>query len=219
MNTIMNRAYQIMEEQGIDPSSRTTAWQDFRARGIGESAGARTEATREKSLELILRAADAAIPAALEQSEKVSRTGWVPLNQIIQKGEVIASDPELKTFGMANLQLAEHWARAMNPMGVMREGDRDLALHFLSTADSKETYRRAVMQLKTQIEREFSAVKAGKEGGDGADALRGADATSAPAPKGGSSGEPAKVSSKAEYDALPKGKQYVAPDGSVRVKQ
>ena len=59
---------------------------------------------------------------------------------------------------MANLQLAEHWARAMNPTGVMRESDRDLALGFLSTADSPQTYARAVAQLKKQIEREKGAV-------------------------------------------------------------
>jgi hypothetical protein len=72
---------------------------------------------------------------------------------------VIASNPELRRFGMANLQLAEHWARAMNPTGVMRESDRDLALGFLSTADTKDTYRQVVNQLKTQITRERDAVR------------------------------------------------------------
>lgn len=134
--------------------------QDFAATGIGMNAGARTSGTREANLNLILKAADAAIPAALEASEKVSRTGWVPINQIIQRGEVIASNPELKEFGMANLQLAEHWARAMNPTGVMRESDRDKALGFLSTADSKETYKRVVMQLQKQITRERDSIRA-----------------------------------------------------------
>ena len=132
--------------------------QEWQSRGVGMSAEARTAGTREANLGIILKATDAAIPAALEASEKVARTGWVPLNQIIQKGQVIASNPELKEFGMANLQLAEHWARAMNPTGVMRESDRDLALGFLSTADSPQTYARAVAQLKKQIEREKGAV-------------------------------------------------------------
>ncbi len=65
---------------------------------------------------------------------------------------------------MANLQLAEHWARAMNPTGVMRESDRDMALSFLSTADSKDTYKRAVMQLKKQIEREREGVLKARSG-------------------------------------------------------
>jgi hypothetical protein len=66
----------------------------------------------------------------------------------------------------------------MNPMGVMRESDRELALGFLSLADSKETYRRAMMQLKTQIEREYKAVQSGKPGGAGAAPVPGGDAPS-----------------------------------------
>jgi hypothetical protein len=105
---------------------------------------------------------DAAIPAALEQSEKVWRTGFVPLNKIIQRGEVMTSDPELRAFGMANLQLAEGWARAMNPTGVMRESDREKALEFLTTADSPATYRRLVKQLETQIKRERDSIRKGE---------------------------------------------------------
>jgi hypothetical protein len=138
--------------------------QKFKASGIYQNTESRTGASREANLNIILKAADAAIPAALEASEKVARTGWVPLNQIIQKGQVMASNPELRQFGMANLQLAEHWARAMNPTGVMRESDRDMALHFLSLADSKDTYKQAVMQLKTQITRERDAIRSATPG-------------------------------------------------------
>lgn len=163
LEAIANRAAERLVEQGRAPEAAAALvsanMQKFKASGIGQNAESRTSATREANLNLILKATDAAIPAALEQSERVARTGWVPLNQIIQKGQVMTSDPELRKFGMANLQLAEHWARAMNPTGVMRESDRDMALHFLSTADSKDTYRQAVGQLKTQITRERDAVR------------------------------------------------------------
>jgi hypothetical protein len=165
LEAISNRAAQRLIEQGMNPEQAAALtsqnMQKFRASGIGQNTEARTGASREANLNLILKATEAAIPAALEQSEKVSRTGWVPLNKIIQGGQVMTSDPELRKFGMANLQLAEHWARAMNPTGVMREADRDLALHFLSTADSKDTYKQAVGQLKTQITRERDAIKGG----------------------------------------------------------
>lgn len=168
LKAISNRAGEVLAtEYGLNPKEAADhlgkKLQEFNASGIYQNQEARTSAGREANLNLILRATEAAIPAALEQSEKVSRTGWVPLNKVIQRGQVMTSDPELRKFGMANLQLAEHWARAMNPLGVMRESDRDLALHFLSTADSKDTYKQAVMQLKTQITRERDAVKGGKE--------------------------------------------------------
>jgi hypothetical protein len=161
---ISNRAAEILvNEYGMTPDAAAAHLgkkvQEFKASSMGQGAEARTAGVREANLNLILRAADAAIPAALDASEKVARTGWVPVNKVIQNGEVIASSPELKRFGMANLQLAEHWARAMNPTGVMRESDRDKALSFLSTADSKDTYRQAVDQLRTQITRERDAVK------------------------------------------------------------
>ena len=189
LRAITNKSSDILtNEMGMSPKDAASHMlkkqQEFNAQGQGLNAEARTTGVREANLNLILKAADAAIPAALEASDKVARTGWVPLNKIIQHGEVMASDPALKSFGMANLQLAEHWARAMNPTGVMRGEDRDIALGFLGTADSKETYRTAVEQLRTQITRERDAVKSSR----GMSELPGNAAPSAPqagAPKAG----------------------------------
>jgi hypothetical protein len=152
--------YGYTPEQASDFLSRNA--QAFKAGQVGLSAEARTAGTREGNLNLILSATAAAIPAALDASDNLWRTGWVPLNNILEKGRIIASVPEQKEFGMANLQLAEHWARAMNPTGVMRESDRDKALSFLSTSDSPETYRRLVQQLQKQITRERDAVRANR---------------------------------------------------------
>ncbi len=169
LTAVRNKAAEILtEEGGMSPedaaATMSKRFQAFKAQGIGLGAESRTAGTREANLNLILKATEAAVPAALEASEAVSRTGWVPINQIIQKGQVIASSPELKQFGMANLQLAEHWARAMNPTGVMRESDRDMALNFLNTADSKDTYKTAVLQLQKQITRERDAVRSTRDG-------------------------------------------------------
>jgi hypothetical protein len=164
-NGLRSQAAQIImqEHPGMSPAQvaehLNSAEQGFKGQQIGINSQARTAGVREANLNLILRATDAAIPAAIEASEKVARTGLVPLNRIIQKGEIMTSDPELVEFGMANLQLAEHWARAMNPTGVMRESDRDKALTFLDTGLSQGTYRRAVDQLQKQITRERDAVR------------------------------------------------------------
>lgn len=158
---IRAKAVQQEIEAGGDPGNWPSRWQDFKAAGVGKSAGERVKANREENLNLILKAADAAIPAALEASKALPRGDYVPLNKLIQKGEIMSSDPRLVEFGMANLQLAEHWARAMNPTGVMRESDRDKALTFLDTAYGNSTYERAVMQLQKQITRERDAVRGG----------------------------------------------------------
>jgi hypothetical protein len=164
LTAIHNRAAEILQkEKGMSPQDAAAHLSDklktFKAETIYGNTEARTGASREANLNLILKATEAAIPAALEASDRVNRTGWVPLDRIIQKGQVATSDPNLARFAMANLQLAEHWARAMNPTGVMRESDRDMALGMLGTATSKETYKAAVEQLRTQITRERDAVK------------------------------------------------------------
>jgi hypothetical protein len=169
IRALRNRAAQILIARGGDPAQvaqyLSGRIQEFKARQIGLSAEARTQGVREANLNLILKAADAAIPAAIEASANVTRYGgpFVPLNKIIQNGQLMTSDPALREFGMANLQLAEHWARAMNPTGVMRESDRDMALSYLSTATSHETYVRMVQQLQKQITRERDAIHAGRQ--------------------------------------------------------
>lgn len=213
-----NRAAEILvDENGLTPAEAAIHLsgqiQAFKARQIGLGAEARTGGTREANLSIILRAADAAIPAALEASEKLGRTGFVPLNKIIQKGQVMTSDPELKEFGMANLQLAEHWARAMNPTGVMRESDRDKALEFLSTADSPDTYRRAVQQLYKQIQREKAAVDAGRQPVPGTPATPGGKSPSEAKGAPSASESRPTASTKAEYEALPSGTEFIGSDG------
>lgn len=135
--------------------------QEFKSRAIGINARARTAGTREANIEIILREARSDVPTALEASQKVTRYGGalVPLNKLIQHGEVMSSNPEMVEFGMANLQLAEHWAKIMNPTGVMRESDRDLALKYLDTALSGGTYERAVHQLEKQMNKTYDAVR------------------------------------------------------------
>ncbi len=168
---VRNRMAEILtQEQGKSPQDAakfvTDANREIAANQIAANAGARTRATRIANLDMILEVADAAVPAALEASREVSRTKWVPLNTIIQKGRILSSDPAQIKFGIANLQLAEGWARAMNPTGVMRESDRDKALEFLSTATSASTYEAAVNQIQTQIRREKTAISHGHSPAD-----------------------------------------------------
>jgi len=176
-NAILNAVSELADARGINQAELPQKWQEFRAKGIGKSTAERVKANREENLDIILRATEAAIPAALAASKALPRNDFVPLNKIIQNGQINTSNPKLVEFGMANLQLAEHWARAMNPTGVMRESDREKALSFLSTAYGNDTYAAAVRQLETQIKREKAAVREGKSVVPaGADPIPGADA-------------------------------------------
>jgi hypothetical protein len=163
-NSLRNDAAEIImrEHPGMSLAQvadhMNAAEQEYKSKQIGLNSQARTAGAREANLNIILNSLDAAIPQALETSDKVNRTGFVPLNKIIRSGELMTSDENEVKYGMANLQLAEHWAKAMNPTGVMRESDRDKALTFLDTALSNGTYKAAVGQLRTQVSRERDAV-------------------------------------------------------------
>jgi hypothetical protein len=138
-----------MAQQGIN----------YRARGIGSTAEARSIGARLGPARLIVANLEAIAPTALAASDKVPRKKWVPINQLIQNGKVITSDPDLKDFAVKNLQVAELWARAMNLGGVMRETDRDLALKYLNTADGPEAYKVAVRDVIDFAKREGAVAK------------------------------------------------------------
>ena len=166
-----------------NPHATSEQITQFASTYTGAQSGARTEATRAANLDIILNSAKAAVPQALEASDAVPRGNWVPVNKAIQSYQAGQSDPKLAAFAVSNLQLAELWARAMNPTGVMRASDRELALANLSTATSPETYRVVVNQILQAINREKGAVsetEAERRGGGGA--------VQAPVPTGAGSG-------------------------------
>ena len=132
--------------------------QNYNAQNVGGTSGARTEANRAANLDIILNSAKAAIPQALEASAAVPRGSWVPVNKAIQMYQAGESDPKLAAFAVANLQIAELWARSMNPTGVMRSSDREIALHNLSTATSPEAYKTVLASVLQAINREKGAV-------------------------------------------------------------
>jgi hypothetical protein len=128
------------------------AQQQTHASGILQAREAGAAGLRLGSIEFISNTLDQLTDPALEASNTYKRGRIVPLNSIIQKGQVIASDPALYDWGTLNLQLAEIWARAMNAGGQMREGDRDLALSRLNMAASPEAYRAVVQRIRGLVD-------------------------------------------------------------------
>lgn len=161
-------ADQRLQEEGKTIQDVLDAAQDRRAAGVGKSTTARVGAGRAANLDIILDVIDKAAPQAKEASRKVPRGKWVPLNRLLQYSNEQISDPDLIAFKMANLQLAELWARAMNPTGQMRESDREMALDKLRTQTSQEAYERAVDTLLEMINRERGGVETFRQSQPGA---------------------------------------------------
>jgi hypothetical protein len=159
ISRLNNMLAKTMHEQGRSADDIIKAQRQVAAENIGANAEARTAATQATSLDLIARNLDKQLPRALELSNKIQRAGsWVPLNELMQKGASSISNTDLRLFQVANLQVAELWARAMNPKGVMRLEDRQLALDLLRTADKQATYKAVLDELHAFVEREREAV-------------------------------------------------------------
>lgn len=157
-NMINAEIQKIAETQNLPPDAVARAIGEMRAWMAGQSSAARSGGTREAQLAMATRVLEQAIPQAEQASKNVPRTSWVSLNRAIQAGQREFSDPRLSTFAGSNIQLAELWARAMNPTGVMRQGDRDLALAYLSTSDGPQSYQAKLAFLKRAVQNEMRGV-------------------------------------------------------------
>ena len=146
------------EERGLTDQDVLDNRIRFRAKAAAATSEARTAATRSANLDLISRNVEKAIPLAEELSDKVGRKNWVPLNRLTLMTEGSLSDPNLRAFRTANLQLAELWARAMNAGGSATHVEMlKLALANLNEAESPAAYKAALHTLRLAIAREREA--------------------------------------------------------------
>ena len=152
----LQSAWTEAAQQKWGPNWATT-YGEVKARYQAQLPAARSVATRVANLEYITRNVNAAIPQAIQTSLAVPRGNWVRINELVQKGASEISDPALKAFRVANLQLSELWARAMNPTGVKHEADQERVLNMLSTADGPEAYKAAIQQVVAFVQRERQA--------------------------------------------------------------
>lgn len=130
----------------------------------GLTAQQRTFGQQTARMAINATEAQGAIQLGRKASEAVPRTRWVPLNRVIQKGQVIASDPALAQFGAANLAIVNTYARAISPTGVPTVHDKEHAEQLLSTATSQEAYNAVLDQLDAEIQiAHDSAPKAKRE--------------------------------------------------------
>lgn len=129
------------------------------AEQAGATAAARTSAVAGTNIELVMRAAGPVIENAAEKARAVPATAFPALNRILQTASENIGDPALRDFQIANLELAEALARAMNPRSsVIAVATMNRAIEYLSTADSPEAYDRVLRNISRFVQREFDVV-------------------------------------------------------------
>src|SRR5215472_5597761 len=137
--------------QQLNPDYNATKW-------TGQQAYARTAGTYGARVESATNEVAYFIPQALAASNQVPRGSWVPLNQLIQGGKVVTSDPKYFDFATANISLLQAYARAVNPTGVPRIATQDHMEKLLSTAVSPEAYQAVLSRIAKEVKASHAAI-------------------------------------------------------------
>lgn len=145
---------------------------------------------------------DENIPLVRAASLAVPRGKWTDLNKLMQTGDEHISDPALKTLkGYINATMSAYDGLAAR--GGTDAAKRAEAHKLLLSADSAAAFEAPlkVFENEARIAKKAAYL-----------------ATKSPELADDSQGKGGKTASKAEFDALPSGATFKAPDGSVRVK-
>lgn len=181
---------------------------------FGVKAGQRTLGTKQANIEMAATEFKNVLPIVREASLTVNRTNYPDFNKIIQAGEEHTGDPKIVAFGSGVNTLVNLYARAISPTGVPTVSDKDHARDILNKAWSQGQFDAATTMMEREIDAALNSPQKVRE----EMRERFGGSSSAKSEEKAPKGEPAKISTKAEFDALPSGSEFIAPDGSHRRK-
>jgi hypothetical protein len=134
--------------QGLSPVDIAARLAEYN----GFAAEQRALGTRQASIETAATEAAKVFPIVEKASQQVSRSDWVPANQLVQNFEKWHSDKKLGAFAQAVDTTVNVYARAISPTGVPHEAARQRALKLLSTATSKENFDAVIGIMRAEID-------------------------------------------------------------------
>lgn len=132
---------------GMNPAQVATAMAQFQ----GDKAAFRTAGTKGANMEMAATEADQVADIALQASQAVPRTSYVPVNKALRAYQTNSGDPRIVQFGAATNALINTYARAISPSGTPTVHDKQHAEDILSTAQSPEQYAAVVSMMKKEI--------------------------------------------------------------------
>lgn len=204
LRAVQNLVATLAKDRGIDASGILSATQGV----LADNRTATELGSREGKVAPRVQEAQNFAKLALDASADVPRGDFVPLTKAIQAGQSMSSDPKIARFQAANTSLINAYAAAVGG-GTVSVSGQEHARQMLSTAQGPEAYKATVDQLLKETAGALAAPGQVRTqlgiGGKGA-------APAAP------SGAIVPIKSDADYNALSSGTQFIAPDGSHRVK-
>ena len=144
---IQDEARKIAEERGIDPQGVV----DNISATLAQQSGARTAGQYRTKLDIFGDSASRAATQAIELSNLVPRSKWVPINKLLLMGKDVMSDPDLRDFNAGNETLVNEYVRATTMSGMNSDQQRTHAYDMLRKADSPEAYERVAHRLQWEV--------------------------------------------------------------------
>lgn len=140
-------------EAGLDPKDIVNSFNEQ----AGALSGQRAIGTRAANISLAANEANNMIPIALEASEKLPRTQYMPWNQMVQAYQKGNSSPELASFVAATNSLVNSYVRAVSPSGVPTDAMRQHAYDMLNAAQGPEAYKAVVVTMQKEMQAALQA--------------------------------------------------------------
>lgn len=137
-----------MTERGISGSDQAAIMANFAA----QTAAASVAAKRESTVSMAVEEAKATFPLALQRSEELPRSAFVPWNKAVQMVQAGTSSPELARFVTANQGVITAYSQAMSRTGTNSVNAQQHAESLLSTATSPEAYRAVIEQMQQEMQ-------------------------------------------------------------------
>jgi hypothetical protein len=125
----------------------------------GMKSGQRTAGTRNANIEIAANEASQLAPLALQASQDVTRSGFLPFGKAQIMFDSNTNDPALRKFAMANQALVTAYAQAISRGGAATVSDKQHAEELLSTAQDQPSYAAAVGQMMKEIDAARAAPK------------------------------------------------------------
>jgi hypothetical protein len=144
---------QQAREAGLDPKGIVNNFNEQ----AGALAGQRAVGTRAANISLAANEANNMIPIALEASEKLPRSQFMPWNNMVQAVQKGTSSPELASFVAATNSLVNSYVRAVSPSGVPTDSMREHAYSMLNAAQGPEAYKAVVATMQREMQAALQA--------------------------------------------------------------
>lgn len=165
-------------------------------------AGERAVGTRGAQVEMAVIEASKMATLVTQASENFSRTEFVPINKAISAFESNTGSVEVVQLGWAINSFINAYARAVSPVGVPPEKEREYARKLLSTATTHDQVVGSLAQLQKEMETAQAAPREVRE------QFR----------KEVGTVPPKRVTNDDEYNALEPGAVFIDPNGKQRQK-